>query len=141
MTVQPGATRTATGLRNTRYGEIILVRPAEDGLRGAVYNTTGLNDCPLDVWRSLDPQRLARDAGVPAALLNGPRFWTMDRLTAVTSGEVRDFDGLCARLVADLLLPTDANVAERKPGGFYTDVIVERRPNGCSRRADPSTSC
>lgn len=127
MTVRPGEALRTTGLRNTRYGEIFLIRPDGDRLRGAVYNTTGLNDCPEETWRSLDPRKIARDCGVPAAYLNGPRFWAMDGLTAFESGEVRDFGGLRARLVADLLLPRNTNLAGREPGGFYTEVIVERR--------------
>ena len=46
-------------LRGTRYGEIFLITSQEGELTAAVYNTTGLNDCPLATWRSLDPRELA----------------------------------------------------------------------------------
>ncbi|NMH98599.1 hypothetical protein [Pseudonocardia acidicola] len=127
MTVQPDGTLQAGDLRDARYGEIFLIKPEGGRLRGAIYNTTGLNDCPAGKWRSLDPQKIAKEFDVPAVYLNGPRFWTMDRLTAYEFGEVRSFDGLEARLVADVLLPPGTNLAGRDPGRFYNDVVVERK--------------
>lgn len=31
-----------------------------------VYDTVGLDDCPIDKWRALDPQKLAKQVEVPA---------------------------------------------------------------------------
>jgi hypothetical protein len=62
-------------LRGARYGEIFLITSNQGQLMAAVYNTTGLNDCPAATWRSLDPRELAKDFGVPAVYLNGPQFW------------------------------------------------------------------
>jgi hypothetical protein len=41
MTAQPGGTEHRTDVRDTRYGEIFLIRSKEGQLIGAVYNTTG----------------------------------------------------------------------------------------------------
>jgi hypothetical protein len=95
-------------------------------LTGAVYNTTGLNDCPLDKWRALNPQKLADQFGVAAVQLNGPRFWTMDQITAHAAGEVLSFDGLEARLVAELPIPADLIDPGRPGATFYRDMVIKR---------------
>jgi hypothetical protein len=69
-------------LRDARYGEILLITSNQGQLTAAVYNTTGLNDCPAAKWQSLDAGKLARDFGVPAVHLNGPRYWTLDQIAA-----------------------------------------------------------
>ena len=41
---------TVTDTRDMRYGEIFIIK--ESGIE--VYNTTGLNDCPGELWDALD---------------------------------------------------------------------------------------
>ena len=94
--------------------------------RPAVYNTTGLNDCPAAQWRSLDPGTLAKDFGVPAVYLNGPRFWTMDQITAHGAGEILSFDGLDARWVAELPIPPELDVTGPPPR-HYRDITIKRQ--------------
>ena len=52
-----------------RYGEVLLVSQTPTGPQVAVFNTFPLNDCPPDAWSALDPQTLAAENGVAAALL------------------------------------------------------------------------
>ena len=64
-----------------RYGEVLLVRVGEGGPEATVYNTFPLNDCPAPLWERLDADAIAKDHGAMAALLNGPRYWLMSRIT------------------------------------------------------------
>jgi hypothetical protein len=126
MTAQPGGTPHMSDVRDTRYGEIFLIRSEEGQLIGAVYNTTGLNDCPLDKWRALNPQKLANQFGVVAVQLNGPRFWTMDQITVNAVGEILSFDGLEARWVAELPIPPDLSDPDRPGARYYRDMVIKR---------------
>ncbi|MFD7228671.1 ATP-binding protein [Streptomyces sp. NPDC059881] len=119
--------RHLEGMRGRRYGEVLLISPTEDGgLKGAVYNTFGLNDCPLDKWNALDGVALAERFQVPMVFLNGPRFWTIDEVTTYAWGDVEKFDGLEARWAADVRIPTDIDVSGATPRKFYVDTTVER---------------
>jgi hypothetical protein len=126
MTSQSAPTSHAAGLRGARYGEIFLITSQEGQLTAAVYNTTGLNDCPPATWRSLEPGQLAKDFGVLAVYLNGPRFWTLDQVTARATGEVLSFGGLQARWVAELSLPAGVDVTGRTGERYYRDTTVKR---------------
>jgi hypothetical protein len=126
MTAQPGGTAHRTDVRDTRYGEIFLIRSEEGQLFGAVYSTTGLNDCPLDKWRALNPQEPTTQFGVVAVQLNGPRFWTMDRITANAAGEVVSFGGLEARWVAELPIPPDLSDPDHPGARYYRDMVIKR---------------
>jgi hypothetical protein len=76
------------GLRDVRYGEVLLVSQADDGTFTAeVWNTLGLNDCPQEAWDALDATAIAADRGALVALLNGPRHWTLDEIVSNPTGE------------------------------------------------------
>jgi hypothetical protein len=113
-------------LRGVRYGEIFLIKSQEGQLTVAVYNTTGLNDCPPDKWRSLDPGQLAKDFGVPVVYLNGPRFWTLDRISAHATGEIQSFGGLQARWVAELSIPSGMDLTGQTGERYYRDTTIKR---------------
>lgn len=83
------------GCRDARYGEIFIIKP--DGLE--VYNTTGLNDCPAELWDRLDPEAIKKQFGAMAVQKNGPHFWMMDRQT-LSLGEKASFGGIEARWAA-----------------------------------------
>ena len=68
---------TANDVFGKRYGEVLLVRMNETGPEATVYNSFPLNDCPAELWDSLDATAIAKDNGAVAALLNGPRYWLM----------------------------------------------------------------
>jgi hypothetical protein len=80
------ATRTGTDLRGKRYCEVLLLHPAPAGITADVYNTFPLNDCPEAQWEAMDPAALARENGMLAALLNGPRYWLMDTVEQDATG-------------------------------------------------------
>lgn len=79
-----------TGMRGDRYCEVLLVRPIDGVPNAEVYNSYPLNACPDDVWKTLDAAALATQNGVPIAVLNGPRYWLMNRVEQVNDGPVPD---------------------------------------------------
>jgi hypothetical protein len=68
------------GLRNVRYGEVLLLREEDGAFRAEVWNTLGMNDCPQAEWEALDATAIAAERGALLALLNGPRFWVLDSI-------------------------------------------------------------
>ncbi|AWK13064.1 hypothetical protein DDQ41_22085 [Streptomyces spongiicola] len=119
--------RHLSGMRDERYGEVVLISPdGNGGLRGAVYTTYGLNDCPPDKWNALDAGALAARFGVPAVFLNGPRFWTIDEVTTYDWGGVELFDGLEARWAADVRIPPDVDFSAGAGGKHYVPTTVDR---------------
>lgn len=108
-------------LHNARYCEILVLKGAPPTGKVVVWNTIGLNRCPAKKWESLDSQQLAQELGATAVILNGPRFFVLDRAKGRTGPE-RSFDGLHARRVATLPIRTSADLA-RTP---YADRVVER---------------
>lgn len=91
-----GATGTRTnaqgwprveGLRGKRYCEVLLARVVEQRLNAEVWNTFGLNECPEDAFRALDPAAIKEEREVLFAMLNGPRYWLMDAIEKQPDGE------------------------------------------------------
>jgi len=74
------ATKTATDLRGKRYCEVLLLRAAPAGITADVYNTYPINACPEAQWKAMDATAIKTENGALVALLNGPRFWLMDRI-------------------------------------------------------------
>ena len=114
--------KEADHLRNVRYCEVFLV--TRHGLSGtaAVYNTLGLNDCPEQQWRALNVDALRKETGAYRVMLNGPRYFIMDKNALRNPGPERDFDGLKTHLVAELQA-VRAN-EKRAP---YLEKTVERQ--------------
>jgi hypothetical protein len=48
---------TITRTRDMRFGEILVV--TKKGIE--IYNTTGLNDCPPELWNALDVEKIKKD--------------------------------------------------------------------------------
>ena len=42
------------GLRDVRYGEVLLLSGSDGTYSAEVWNTLGLNDCPQEAWDALD---------------------------------------------------------------------------------------
>ena len=81
---QKEGTPTKTGLYGVRYCEVLLLH--KDDATGAfsaeVWNTLGENDCPQAEWDELDASAIAKERKALAAVLNGPRYWTLDSITS-----------------------------------------------------------
>lgn len=100
--------RTRDNMRNNRYGEVLVVTGGPFSYVVHVYNTIGLNECPEAEWKTLDPAKLKKQFKARAVLLNGPRYFLMDKNTIANPGPVATFGGLQARELAqiDISLPT-----------------------------------
>ena len=96
-TSSPMKSVTIDNTRDLPFGKILVAK--ETGVE--VYNTTGLNDCPADLWNKMDLPQLAKQFGARAVQQNGPHYWTMDSQT-VSMGKTATFGGIEARLVAIL---------------------------------------
>ena len=69
-----------------------------------------LNDCPHELWETLDAATIAEEMGAAVVKLNGPRYWMLDGLgqkVAVVDPVFRDFNGLTTRRIATVDLGED----------------------------------
>jgi hypothetical protein len=124
LTAAAGASakvRSADGLHDARYCEVIELRGLPPTAQATVWNTIGLNRCPPARWNALDATELAKERGDTFVVLNGPRHFLMDSATGDTGG-VRSFDGLRARKVATIPLRSLADLAQTP----YTDRTIAR---------------
>lgn len=97
-------------MRGVRYGEVLAVFLREGGLQAEVFGTQMLNDCPQELWGSLDPESIAAELGAVTVKLNGPRYWVIDGIgqkVAVVEPVLRDFNGLTMRRIATIELGSD----------------------------------
>lgn len=94
------STTTTPGARNMRakrYCEVLLVSVVDGQATAEVYNSYPLNDCPAERWTELDATAIAGAEGVTLAVLNGPRYWLMDRIEKQGGAEglaKKDFGGI-----------------------------------------------
>ena len=112
------------GLRDVRYGEVLLLSQGDDGSFTAdVFNTLGLNDCPQEAWAALDAAAIAAERGALHVMLNGPRYWTLDTIVPLAERErVLDrFGDLDMFLAATVDLGKELEV-----GGSYLDRSIVR---------------
>jgi hypothetical protein len=86
---------TIDDTRGMRFAEVLLVK----GDVAEIYNTTGLNEAPPELWDSMNLDAVAQQHGAQHVHKNGPKFWVMDSQT-VTFGESASFDGLEGRWAA-----------------------------------------
>jgi hypothetical protein len=118
------AAKVRTDVRNQRYCEIFLANGSRSLITLDVFNTLGLNDCPEDQWRALKPDRLKKKFHARQVVMNGPRYFMMDTISEVGSGEVESFDGLQARKVATFQIhPTGLGGKGEPP---YTEQAINR---------------
>lgn len=99
--------RLISDMRGVRYGEVLAVHLRDGGLEAEVYGTQMLNDCPQELWETLDPETIAAEMGAVAVKLNGPRYWMLDGLgtkVAVVEPVLREFNGLLMRRIATVEL-------------------------------------
>jgi haloalkane dehalogenase len=110
-----------TNLRNVRYCEILVAKRHGTSATASVYNTLGLNDCPAEKWNALNPDKLKKELNATAVIMNGPRYFIMDRNAILNPGGVANFDGLDLRLLAQL------EIKERQKRAPYTENTVDRQ--------------
>ncbi len=115
--------RLVSDMRNVRYGEVLTVFARDGRFEAEVYGTQLLNDCPQELWETLDSQQIATEMGAIAAKLNGPRYWTLDAFgqkVAVAEPVLRDFGGITMRRIATVDLGAVPKL------GPYTETKVNR---------------
>jgi haloalkane dehalogenase len=110
-----------TNLRNVRYCEILVANRQGGSAKASVYNTLGLNDCPETKWAALNADKLKTELHASMVVLNGPRYFTMDRNTLAHPGNLATFDGLDARLLAQL------EIKKKQDRTPYTEKIIHRQ--------------
>jgi len=82
-----------------------------------------INDCPQELWETLDANAIAAETGAIAVKLNGPRYWTLDAFgqkLAVADPILRDFNGITMRRIATV------DLGEIPKLGPYTETKVNR---------------
>ena len=97
-------------MRGVRYGEVLAVFLRDTGLEAEVYGTQMLNDCPQELWETLNAEEIAKDMGAVFTKLNGPRYWVLDGLgskVAVVDPVFKDFNGIKMRRIATIPLGAD----------------------------------
>lgn len=97
-------------MRGVRYGEVLAMFLRDTGLEAEVYGTQMLNDCPQELWETLDADAIAKDMGAVFVKLNGPRYWLLDGLgskVAVVDPVFKDFNGIQMRRIATIPLGAD----------------------------------
>jgi hypothetical protein len=117
----PASAATLGGLHDARYCEIIELKGAPPDATAVVWNTIGLNKCPASWWNAFNAADLARELGDSVVVLNGPRHFLMDSVTA-NPGRTRSFHGVKLRRVATIPIRTAADLARTS----YTDRTVAR---------------
>lgn len=102
--------RLISDMRGVRYGEVLAAYARDGRFEAEVYGTQMLNDCPQELWETLDAAAIAEDLGAVVVKLNGPRHWMLDGLgqkVAVVDPVFRDFNGLTMRRIAVVDLGDD----------------------------------
>ena len=102
--------RLIDNMRGVRYGEVLAMFLRDTGLEAEVYGTQMLNNCPQELWETLDADAIAKDMGAVFVKLNGPRYWLLDGLgsiVAVVDPVFKDFNGIQMRRIATIPLGAD----------------------------------
>jgi hypothetical protein len=95
--------RLISDMRGVRYGEVLAVMSRDEKLQADVYGTQMINDCPAELWDTLNADEIAKDMGALFVKLNGPRYWMLDGLgtkVAFVEPVMREFNGLTMRRIA-----------------------------------------
>jgi hypothetical protein len=115
--------RLISDMRGVRYGEVIAAFLRDSGFEAEVYGTQMLNDCPQELWDTLDADVIAGEMGALGVKLNGPRHWMIDGIgqkVAVVEPVIRDFNGLTMRRIAVI------NLGDTPAVDPYTEAHVNR---------------
>ena len=111
--------RLISDMRGVRYGEVLAVMSRDEKLQADVYGTQMINNCPAELWDTLNADEIAKDMGALFVKLNGPRYWMLDGLgtkVAFVEPVMREFNGLMMRRIATVDLgdaPASMSYEER----------------------------
>lgn len=111
-------------LRDARYCELVAVHLTMNGLLASVFNTLGFDDCPADKWDALDRRELLRAFDTLAVVMNGPRHFIMDGITAsgdTKTGEIISVGGIVFAKRAEVSLSV-----HQAMGPSYTEQTIDR---------------
>ena len=115
--------RLVPDMRNVRYGEVLGVFARNGRFEAEVFGTQLINDCPQELWETLDATEIAAEMGAIGVKLNGPRYWTLDAFgqkVAVAEPVLRDFNGITMRRIATV------DLGEIPKLGPYNETKVNR---------------
>jgi len=111
-------------LRDARYCELVAIHVTLDGLKADVFNTLGFDDCPAAKWEALTRRELFRQFDTLAVVMNGPRHFIMDGISAsgeTKTGEVITVGGITMAKRAEVALSL-----HQATGPAYTEQTIER---------------
>jgi hypothetical protein len=114
----------AVRMRGDRYCEVLLVDIVDGQASADVYVSYPLNDCPEEQWVTLDTAAIAAAEGSAVAVLNGPRYWLMDRVEKERSPDApvrKVFGGIEMQLQASVQIGALADASTP-----YTEHEVNR---------------
>ncbi|MEI7479713.1 MAG: hypothetical protein WCK25_05315 [Actinomycetes bacterium] len=101
------AERLIDGQRGQRYGEVLAVYAKDEEFYAEVFGTQMINDCPAELWDTLEAPALMEQLGALFVKLNGPRHWVLDGFgtkRAPVEPVMASFNGLEMRRIAILEL-------------------------------------
>ena len=109
-------------VRGGRYCEILLATVAPPSVHVDVWNTFGLNDCPDALWSQVDAAAVAMAEGVTMAVLNGPRYWTLDEfvVASLLDPTPRTLGGIAMRHAGNIDLPAADAASMQAPYTLHT---------------------
>jgi hypothetical protein len=112
---QPGAPLVKENARGTVWCEVIPMVGTPPNAVMHVYTSTFADNCTEQRSAALDMTKLAAELGVPKVVMNPGRYWTFDRMTAFTAGELVDFNGIKAHWGATMTPQDVAAITGAKP--------------------------
>jgi hypothetical protein len=112
--------------RNYPQGELFLLRRDGDTYEALVYNTTGQNRCPAEVFDAIDVVALAAETGSDLVWKNPRRYWMMDTLTINLIGEPRELGGLMFNFMATMKMPAGFSFERSQAESAYRPAQIRR---------------
>ncbi len=110
-----GAPLVKENARGTVWCEIVPMVGTPPNAVMHIYTSTFADNCTEERAAALDLPKLAAELGVPKVVINPGRYWTFDRVTAYTSGELVDFKGIKAHWGATMTPQDVAAILGAKP--------------------------
>lgn len=112
--------------RGYPQGELFFLKGEPGSYEALVYNTTGLNRCPVAQFEAINVEELRTETHSDKVWKNPRRFWMQDRLQIALVGEPADFQGLAFNCVAKMTMPANFDPAVGQSGMAYTPMQIRR---------------